>query len=219
MSTLSYQFPGKLVERRAPWRAWNIAERTFAGVALAGLSPLLLSMGTAVALLSGRSPLIAHRRIGQDGRPFWMLKFRTMWPARTERGPLSLIERVTSDALPEPKTADDARVTSRLARLMRRHSLDELPQLAHVVTGTMSLVGPRPLIQPEIETYYGPDASEVLSVRPGLTGLWQVAGRSSLTYHQRRELDLKLVRRRSIKLHLEILSRTIPQVLTGRNSW
>jgi lipopolysaccharide/colanic/teichoic acid biosynthesis glycosyltransferase len=117
------------------------------------------------------------------------------------------------------KPADDPRVTSRFARICRRFSIDELPQLMHVVSGTMALVGPRPLTREELDRHYGTDAPEVLSVRPGLTGLWQVLGRSRLTYPQRRRLDLFLVRHDSVALRISILVRTAVQVPAGKDAW
>ena len=95
----------------------------------------------------------------------------------------------------------------------------ELPQLLHVVSGTMALVGPRPLTRREFELHYGKDSAEILTARPGLTGLWQVMGRSRLTYRQRRRLDLFLVRHPSVSLRARILLRTIPQVFEGKNAW
>lgn len=117
------------------------------------------------------------------------------------------------------KCADDPRITSRFAAFCRRHSLDELPQLLHVVRGEMSIIGPRPITAGELDEYYGSSAQEILSVRPGLTGLWQVRGRSRLSYARRRRLDSLLVRRGSLRLRLYILRRSIGSVFTGRDAW
>ena len=110
--------------------------------------------------------------------------------------------RSTTNAGPDLKSPDDPRVASSFARFCRRHSIDELPQLWHVVSGEMSLVGPRPVTEGELHRYYGAHASEVLQVKPGLAGLWQVSGRNRLTYAERCRLDLRLVRERSIPLVL-----------------
>jgi lipopolysaccharide/colanic/teichoic acid biosynthesis glycosyltransferase len=118
-----------------------------------------------------------------------------------------------------PHHVADQRVCSRFARFCRRHSIDELPQLLHVVRGEMSLVGPRPITDTEWELHYRPHAAEVLDVKPGLSGLWQIGGRSRLTYAQRRELDLALARNRSLKLYFQILLWTLPEIWTGRNAW
>ena len=191
------------------WTLWHCLERVAALLLILVLLPLLAGVALLVWLRSGRAPLVRHRRCGQFGAEFKMLKFRTMWG---ESGALD----------PEPgigKPPDDPRVVGGLARFLRRYSVDELPQLVHVVTGRMSLVGPRPLTRREFEIYYGDDAPEVLSMRPGLTGLWQVRGRSRLSYRQRRRLDLFLVRRDSPGLRLWILTRTVGQIITGKDAW
>jgi lipopolysaccharide/colanic/teichoic acid biosynthesis glycosyltransferase len=142
-----------------------------------------------------------------------------MWGDRRNAGLVPWIEYLGDTGVPLIKGAPDPRVTSRLAAFLRRYSIDELPQLLHVVTGRMSLVGPRPLTPSELQSYYGADSGEVLSIRPGLTGLWQVMGRNRLTYAQRRRLDLFFVRKYSIALYLRILLRTPRQVLSGRDAW
>jgi lipopolysaccharide/colanic/teichoic acid biosynthesis glycosyltransferase len=172
------------------------------------LLPLMVVAGLIIFLLSRRPPIVKHTRIGQFGKPFGMIKLRTMWS-----GP-------AFDEPPEGiKPVDDPRVSSRFARFCRRFSTDELPQLLHVISGKMTFVGPRPLTRCELDRYYGDSADEVLRATPGLTGLWQVKGRSRLSYPQRRRLDLFLVRHPMIRLRAEILWRTIPQVIAGRDSW
>jgi lipopolysaccharide/colanic/teichoic acid biosynthesis glycosyltransferase len=195
-------------------------ERIAAFVVLVALTPLMLIVAIATAVLSRTSPLIAHRRLGRGGSPLWVLKFRTMW----RRGPrpvgrLTLVEYIVDESGPREKHARDQRVCSRFARFCRRHSIDELPQLLHVVRGEMSLVGPRPITDTEWELHYRPHAAEVLDVKPGLSGLWQIGGRSRLTYAQRREMDLALARNRSLKLYFQILLWTLPEIWTGRNAW
>jgi exopolysaccharide production protein ExoY len=147
-----------------------------------------------------------------------MLKFRTMWDTESRMAGRFAIENV-SGFVPTLKCSVDPRVTSRFAAFCRRHSLDELPQLYHVVRGEMSLVGPRPITLEELQEHYGASVDEVLSVRPGLTGLWQVRGRSQLSYARRRRLDLLLVRRASASLYCRILLRSIPGVLSGRDAY
>lgn len=193
-------------------------ERIGALVLLLFALPILAPAALILCVLSRRSPLIAHRRVGWQGRTLWMLKLRTMWSAST---PVSAawIERIDDDRGPGLKRADDPRVTSRFARFCRRHSIDELPQLWHVVTGEMSLVGPRPMTQRELDSHYGEDAGEILSVKPGLAGLWQVSGRNRLTYEERRRLDLQMVRERNSVLYFAILLRALPEVFSGENSW
>jgi len=129
------------------------------------------------------------------------------------------IEYIDDNRGPQLKQAADPRVNNRFARFCRRHSIDELPQLWHVIRGEMSLVGPRPITEGELRRHYEAFAEEVLDMKPGIAGLWQVSGRNQLSYPERRQLDLKLVRRRSIRMYLEILARAVPEVLTGTNSW
>jgi exopolysaccharide production protein ExoY len=189
-------------------------EPMVAAVALAILFPIALVIGVIIALLSGRSPLICHTRVGQRGLPLPMLKFRTMWDKERPRDYSALIEDV-SDSVPESKREADPRVVSRFAALCRRYSLDELPQLYHVARGQMSFVGPRPITRDELDKYYGANSAEVLQLRPGLTGLWQVLGRSRLSYSRRLKLDMILVRRASPNLYFWILFRTVPVVFRG----
>jgi exopolysaccharide production protein ExoY len=209
-----------LGRERAIWTLIHLIERVVALAALVLMAPALLAIAAAILALSGRSPLVAHLRVGRFGVPFWTLKFRTMWTERASGGLRAWpVEYVVDEWIEGVKPTDDPRVTSGFARFCRRFSIDELPQLWNVVRGEMSLVGPRPLIEQEIRTYYGSDAAEVLLARPGITGLWQVMGRSRLSYGQRRRLDLHLVRNKSLRLYLGILARTFPVVLGGRDGW
>lgn len=210
--------------RRAPepfsWLVLHGLERLAALLLLLALAPLLLVLAVTVAWLSRAAPLIAHRRLGHGGEPFWVLKFRTMWPTEPPAPQrFTLVERIVDETGPGGKGESDLRISSRFARFCRRHSIDELPQLVHVVRGQMSLVGPRPITVSEWQLHYRCHAAEVLGVRPGLSGLWQVMGRSRLSYEQRRNLDLALVRNRSLKLYFQILLWTLPEIWSGRNAW
>jgi exopolysaccharide production protein ExoY len=203
------------------WQAVGICERLASVALLAALGPMVVASGVALSLFSGRSPLIAHRRVGWRGSTLWMLKLRTMWgheDACAGRRP-GWIEYIDDDRGPRLKQAADPRVNSRFARFCRRHSIDELPQLWHVIRGEMSLVGPRPMTAGELRHHYEEAAAEVLDVKPGIAGLWQVSGRNQLSYPERRQLDLELVRRRSVRMYLEILVRALPEVWSGTNSW
>jgi exopolysaccharide production protein ExoY len=200
------------------WQAIAVFERLAALLLLTLALPVIAIAALALWLLSGRSPFIAHRRVGWQGTDLWMLKLRSMWnpedaPAR------EWIERISDESGPALKGARDPRVCSRFARFCRRHSIDELPQLWHVLNGEMSLVGPRPMTARELRRYYGADTREILSVKPGLAGLWQVSGRNRLTYRERRRLDLRLVRERNLAMYFGILLRTVPEVVSGENSW
>jgi len=199
------------------WHLVSWAERACALLLGLALLPVLAGAAVLVAVLPGDSPFVAVARAGQRGRRIWLLKLRTMWGREAnERRRVRLIQRIENSPVPEIKTDCDPRVTSAFAALCRRYSIDELPQLWHVVRGEMSLVGPRPLTFDELETYYGYDAGEVLSVKPGLTGLWQVRGRNSLTYPQRLALDLHLVRNWSMPLYVSVLAATIPAACSCR---
>jgi len=199
-----------------------LVERLAAFAALVFLTPALAVAAAAIFLLSGRPPLIAHARVGRYGKRIWMLKLRTMWQAsgpRLELRNLFRVERIGQAWVPSSKRRPDPRVTSRFAALCRRHSIDELPQLWHVASGEMSLVGPRPVTALEFDRWYGHAAAEILLWKPGLTGLWQVNGRSALSYMQRRRLDLFLVRHWSVLLFLKILVTTIPRVIGGKDAF
>lgn len=186
-------------------------------VLLALCFPLLAFAAVMVRLLSGRSPFVAHRRVGYGGATLWVYKLRTMWKAPAAE-PFRLVEYLVGGGVGIRKTRKDPRVTSRFAALCRRYSIDELPQLWQVVRGELALVGPRPITAPELDLHYAA-AREVLSARPGLTGLWQINGRGHLTYSQRRRLDLFLVRNFSPALYARILLRTPWRVLSGSGAW
>ncbi|HWQ53432.1 MAG TPA: sugar transferase [Bryobacteraceae bacterium] len=197
-----------------------LVERLAAPLLLLSVLPLLFCAGLVVFALSRRSPLVAHERVGQGGKAFWVLKLRTMWGGEEKNGGSGLfVERLQTEYVKEIKRPDDPRITSRFAAACRKYSVDELPQLWHVVQGRMSLVGPRPMTAQEMADCYGTAAAEVLRFRPGLTGLWQIRGRSRLNYRQRRRLDLLLVRNWSVRLYLKVLIATIPRVLTAKDAW
>jgi lipopolysaccharide/colanic/teichoic acid biosynthesis glycosyltransferase len=201
------------------WHVVGVTEQVVALALLALPSPVLLVSAAALALLSRRTPVIAHRRMGRNGETLWMLKLRTMWNEDMPRPPASWIEYIDDDAGPERKEAGDPRVTSRFARFCRRHSIDEIPQLWHVIRGQMALIGPRPATAKELRGYYGIHVSEVLQVKPGISGLWQTSGRNRLSYAERCALDLEFVRRRSFAMYLRIALRTITEMWSGANSW
>ena len=201
------------------WRALEFSERASALALLVVLAPLLGAIAVAVVLLSGQSPLVAHRRCGRHGNALWMLKFRTMWTEARRGSRFGLVEFLGENPVPERKAVPDPRVTSRFAGFCRKYSLDELPQLWHIWRGEMSFVGPRPVTRAELSKHYGHAAAEVLDLKPGLTGLWQVLGRNRLTYPQRRRLDLFLARKFSASFYFAILLWTPTRVLSGRDSW
>jgi lipopolysaccharide/colanic/teichoic acid biosynthesis glycosyltransferase len=183
------------------------------------LSPLLLAAATAIKLTSRGPVLFRQPRIGLGEQPFTMYKFRSMVVnAHSDDRALrkAFEDELAGVAQPENesfKLHDDPRVT-RIGKLLRATSLDEIPQLFNVVKGEMSLVGPRPALDWEHEMFT-PEQQRRTDVLPGLTGLWQVSGRSRLSTPEMVELDLEYVDRSSIWLDIRILVRTIPTVVRG----
>jgi lipopolysaccharide/colanic/teichoic acid biosynthesis glycosyltransferase len=202
---------------------WRAIELALSVALLVLLSPLLLAIALAVRLDSPGPALFRQRRVGRELKPFIVNKFRTMHNGVGHETHRAFVLGLIAGEHPEPrengprfKLVGDERVT-RVGRVLRRSSLDELPQLWNVVRGEMSLVGPRPSIPYEVE-HYPPHWSARFAVKPGLTGLWQVSGRSELTLEQMAALDTEYVRRRSLWLNLSILARTVPVVLSTRGA-
>jgi lipopolysaccharide/colanic/teichoic acid biosynthesis glycosyltransferase len=175
-------------------RIKRFCDLLIASAVLVLTAPLLLAVACAVRATLGSPVLFRQRRPGLNARPFTMVKFRTMRPSR-DAGP-----------------ADDARRLTRLGAWLRATSLDELPTLWCVVKGDMSLVGPRPLLMEYLDRYT-PEQARRHQVAPGVTGLAQVSGRNRLTWEARFALDLEYVDRRSLRLDLWILARTLRGVL------
>ncbi|TMR90026.1 sugar transferase [Nonomuraea basaltis] len=191
----------------------NVFDRLVAAGLLVLLAPLLAGLAVAVRVTSPGPALFRQIRVGRDGRLFTILKFRTMRHG-SEQQKITLVS--DRDGLLF-KIRNDPRVTP-LGTLMRRHSLDELPQLINVVLGHMSLVGPRPPL-PEEVARYGDDVRRRLLVRPGLTGLWQVSGRSDLSWEESVRLDLRYVENWSLTLDLQILWKTWSAVARGQGAY
>jgi exopolysaccharide production protein ExoY len=204
------------------WQIVTFCERLGAFMASAVLLPVLLPSAFIVAVLSRQTPFIAHRRVSQYGRELWVVKLRTMWNRQSAGTlPRMFIERISAGA-GRPlsiKTSRDPRIASPFAAFLRRYSIDELPQLWQVVRGELALVGPRPITSLEVEEHYAADSAILLSRKPGITGLWQVCGRSRLGYHQRRRLDLFMIKKWSLPLYLLILARTIHRAPLGKDAW
>lgn len=192
--------------------AW---ERTAALAMTIVLSPLLLAVALLVRLDSAGPSFYRQTRIGRDGRPFTMVKFRTMHIDADARL-AELRDLDEADGLLFKMRADP-RVT-RVGRVLRKYSMDELPQLFNVVRGDMALVGPRPALPAEVEAY-DHDPRHRLVVKPGITGLWQVSGRSDLSWVESVRLDLDYVDNWSIRGDLLILARTVGAVLSHRGAY
>ena len=185
----------------------------FSLLVLALGSPLLLLLAVLVKLSSKGSVFYCQRRIGRGYRGFGCLKFRTMRKDadRVLAQVLASDPELRAEFERDFKLKNDPRITP-IGTFLRRSSLDELPQFINVLKGEMSVVGPRPIVWDELERY-GRNMDQVLSVRPGLTGLWQVSGRNNLPYETRVKLDLFYARNRSFWLDLGIILRTIGVVL------
>jgi exopolysaccharide production protein ExoY len=182
------------------------------------LFPLMLMIMGLIKLTMGGSIFFAHSRIGYRGKRFRCYKFRTMVAnaEATLARHLAACPHAAHEWRESRKLKNDPRVTF-FGALLRRSSLDELPQLINVLRGEMSCVGPRPIVADELQ-YYGPHAAEYLRARPGLTGIWQVSGRNALDYADRVALDFHYVRNWSLWTDLIILSKTVSAVLKFHES-
>jgi exopolysaccharide biosynthesis polyprenyl glycosylphosphotransferase len=190
----------------------RVLDLTCIAIALPVLIPLSIAIAAAVKLSSPGPVFFSHERYGRKKRVFRMHKFRTM-QADAEALQSQLEAHNEADG-PVFKIRDDPRVT-RVGRFLRKTSLDELPQLYNVVKGQMSLVGPRPLSRRDVRQFTEAWLMRRFSVTPGLTCLWQISGRSNLTFYRWVELDLEYIDRWSLALDLEILARTLPAVVRG----
>lgn len=193
----------------------GVVDRLGAVMLLVLLAPLMAGVGLLVLTTSRGGVFYRQRRVGKDGREFTILKFRTM-VAGADRARAALAGR-NEGAGPLFKLRRDPRVT-RVGAVLRRYSLDELPQLFNVLSGSMSLVGPRPPL-PEETAAYGPDIRRRLLVKPGLTGLWQISGRSDLSWEEAVRLDLRYVEDWSLALDTVILWKTLRAVVQGQGAY
>lgn len=184
------------------------------GVALLLLSPLLVGVGALIRLTSRGPVFFRQVRVGQFGRTFHMLKFRSMVVNAEELRAKLLAQNEQSGPVFKMKT--DPRIT-RVGRFIRKYSIDELPQLLNVLRGEMSLVGPRPPIPSEVEKYEAWQRRR-LSVRPGLTCVWQVSGRNEISFEDWMYLDMQYIDHWCLKRDLELIVKTVPVVLTGRGA-
>jgi exopolysaccharide biosynthesis polyprenyl glycosylphosphotransferase len=192
-------------------RRWvkTALDYTLAALALIVLAPVLIGVAVAVRLSSPGPVLFRQERVGRHGRHFVMHKFRSMYVDAEER--LAALAHLNEGGGPLFKMRDDPRVTP-VGRFIRRYSLDELPQLFDVLLGRMSMVGPRPPLPSEVARYAA-DVRRRLLVKPGLTGLWQVSGRSDLSWEESVRLDLSYVENWFLGLDLSIIARTVSAVL------
>jgi len=186
-----------------------------ATVGLVATIPIWIAICAAIRLESPGSPIFAQERVGRRGRQFRFYKFRSMYVDAESRLHEVLVHNETDG--PVFKIRQDPRITG-VGAFLRRTSLDELPQLLNVLKGDMSLVGPRPPLPREVDQYRPGDLVR-LQVKPGLTCLWQVSGRSNVGFDQWMELDRQYVRQMSLWLDLSILARTVGAVLSMRGAY
>jgi exopolysaccharide production protein ExoY len=190
-----------------------------ASLALLVFSPLLILLALLVKLSDGGPILYGHARVGRSGRTFRCLKFRTM--VMNGDAVLAAHLRADPDALSEwmatRKLKHDPRVTA-VGAVLRKLSLDELPQLLNILSGDMSIVGPRPVVRDELD-HYGKAAIFYLKSRPGLTGLWQVSGRNDVSYATRVALDRSYVENWSLLQDMLIIVKTVPAVCMSKGSY
>jgi len=193
----------------------HLFDRSAAALGLIFLLPALLTVTLAIKVTSPGPVFFTQQRVGRDGRTFSMLKFRSMVPGA---------DRMVEDLAPESdgngvlfKKKDDPRITG-IGKFMRRYSIDELPQLINVLRGDMSLVGPRPPLPSEVERY-GFDMHRRFLVKPGLTGLWQVSGRSDLSWDDSVRIDVRYVENWSLAFDFMILCKTVGAVVRGSGAY
>lgn len=209
--------PPILTIQHIPWkRAFDI-----------GFSLLVLTLGTPLFLLlslfiaiSSKGPIFyKHKRIGRGGRSFNCYKFRTMHQGADQKLEelLNKHPELHQEWKANFKLKKDPRIT-KIGTFLRKTSLDELPQFFNVLKGELSIVGPRPIIQEELETHFADVATQILSIRPGITGLWQVSGRSNTSYRRRILLDLTYLKRKSPWLDFWLILKTIPVVLFAKGA-
>ena len=181
-----------------------------ASIGLVVLSPVFLIIAVLIKTESKGKVFFKHKRIGKNGKEIYIYKFRTMVENAED-----LIKQFTPEQMKEFKEnfklENDPRVT-KIGKILRKTSLDELPQLINIIKGDISIIGPRPVIEEELEKY-GMNKNKFLSVTPGLTGYWAANGRSNTTYEQRMEMELYYVDNMSFKLDLKVFFKTVLSVL------
>ena len=201
------------VEKREKCALKRSTDLLLALTACIFLLPVPIPIAVKIRLSDGGPAIFKQKRVGKDGREFLCFKFRSMHVDAKEQL-AKLLERdprARAEWKATQKLENDPRIT-KLGNFLRKSSLDELPQLLNIIKGDMSIVGPRPIVRGEIEKY-GAYFEHYVSVRPGLTGLWQVSGRSETTYEERVALDVTYVNERSYISDLKIIAMTVPAVL------
>lgn len=215
-ATTGIQFKGAI--RHLPLK--RICDLFFSVGALALSLPLTLPLMLLIRLSSRGPAIYGQQRIGRGGKPFMCYKFRTMYADADQRleALLQNDPALQAEWHASRKLKRDPRVT-RIGTFLRKTSLDEIPQFLNVLKGDMSVVGPRPVVAEEITVHYGPKAHKILTVRPGITGIWQVSGRNDTSYAERVALDEYYVDHRSWWIDLKLFTKTIPALLTRKGAY
>ncbi len=200
------------------------AKRIFDILFSLGAILFFLPLGLIIVVLikgSSSGPIFySCKRVGKDGQPIYCWKFRTMCQDADKK----LLELLRNNSQMKQewdtyfKLKDDPRITS-IGKILRKSSLDELPQFFNVLKGDLSVVGPRPVTEVEIQKYFGEKAAKILSVRPGLTGIWQTSGRSLLTFEERIQLEESYIDQQSLTLDLRIIFKTIPAMFFTKGAY
>jgi undecaprenyl-phosphate galactose phosphotransferase len=184
------------------------------------ISPFLILIAIAIKLSSQGPVFFVHKRVGRGGKLFNCYKFRTMY-SDAEKRRIDMLENckmMREEWSKHRKLKRDPRITP-LGKFLRKTSLDELPQFLNVLKGDLSVVGPRPVVVDEIIEYFGVRAEKILSVRPGITGLWQVSGRSDVSYSARLLFDEKYVDEHSLLMDIKLIAKTVPRMLFSSGAY
>lgn len=205
------------------WDVQRGLDLVLAAMLLALLAPLMALVALFIVLTSRGPALLRQTRVGRDGTQFELFKFRTMYCGVDDAEHRAYVTSLLREDAPPTggpggtyKLERDPRITP-VGAVLRRTSIDELPQLFNVLRGEMSIVGPRPVL-PWEAAMFEPRFQKRFEVRPGITGLWQVSGRARLTMRQALELDVEYVQRHTLRLDLAILAKTVPAVVLGRGA-
>lgn len=195
-----------------------VFDRVFAAFLLLFLAPVLATVAAVILIADGRPVFYGHPRIGKNGRSFRCLKFRTMVRDGDSRlADVLEIDPVARDEWESARKLERDPRVRRWGQILRKLSLDELPQLINILRGEMSVVGPRPITRDETR-YYGRHIADYMAVRPGLTGAWQVGGRNDTSYDERVALDVDYVANRNFLTDLRIILKTVPVAIFGRGA-
>ncbi|MBB5685752.1 sugar transferase [Sphingobium boeckii] len=210
---------GETGRGKSPFDYGRSADLALAGVILIAALPVLVLICLAIWAQDGGSPIFAHRRIGRNGRTFPCLKLRTMVMNADDRlrHLLESDPQAAEEWARDQKLRSDPRITP-LGQFLRKSSLDELPQLINVMVGHMSVVGPRPIVEAEVPRY-GRYFGYYCSVRPGITGLWQISGRNNTSYRRRVAIDTVYSRQKTVAFDFWIMGQTIPALLTSKGCY